>query len=789
MVTGSTGGDYDYIHKPQKTENNSNEINIEKMKNIKLDENYYLVSKAVNSNATVEVAKKTNHIFVVDVSYSMYNDLPKIKTQLKNKLSNIMKEGDTISIVWFSGKNDSGILKEEVEVKSLTTLSDLNDAIDRWLRPVGLTAFLKPLQLITGLIDRVKKNRPNSLFSMIFLTDGYNNDCPWDEVVKTLKSLENNIASATFVEYGYYADTRRLTEMASLIGGEKISCDGFEEFEPVFDNKISSSVGGGKKTLVEIKDSYLYDFAFSVSNGSILLYNIVDNKILVGSNIKEVYFFSKEQVSTNPVTADEPLAVEALYAAIYVLSDKLMNEDAEKVFYSLGDNHHYAMLANAYGKQKLNAFKNAIKECVTDESKRFPDGRDTINFVSDNAYCFMNLIEDLGNLDNCVFYPNHPDFIYNRIGRKKVAVGSTLTDVDKKRLSEAKSVSEANEILKELEENKVDVKFVNSDPDRGYPLTDLVWNSSRANLSVRIYIDGKVELPKNKFNIDEVASFKYNTFTIVKDGILNVTELPINLSTEAIKLLDDNNVSYKVVPYYTPRNNHTVAPEVIVIDLTSIPIINRGMVKTISAKHLAELEWKLVKLKGDKKVYDYYKNQLFPKTSKSYADLLGEECAAWLKEIGVTDYNGFSPKVTSAESNDFYLSVNLDTKIKGLSSIPKVLNVLDKINTNKPLKLNEWVMSDALIKYKQQTEGDMYKSLSVEQQLGVLRTYLETKSKILNKQRRKVLQEIAEIKFALILSKKWFKEFKSFDENKLTLTLDGQVVDFTFDLSEKEEKI
>jgi len=121
---------------------------------VKLDENYYLISQEVNSTATVEVAKKTNHIFVVDVSGSMSGDLPLIRTQLKNKLSNLMKEGDTISIVWFSGNRDAGILKEEVEVKSLKTLTDLHDAIDRWLRPIGLTAFQKPLELTKELIGR-----------------------------------------------------------------------------------------------------------------------------------------------------------------------------------------------------------------------------------------------------------------------------------------------------------------------------------------------------------------------------------------------------------------------------------------------------------------------------------------------------------------------------------------------------------------------------------------------------------------------------------------------------------
>jgi hypothetical protein len=51
------------------------------------------------------------------------------------------------------------------------------------------------------------------------------------------------------------------------------------------------------------------------------------------------------------------------------------------------------------------------------------------------------------------------------------------------------------------------------------------------------------------------------------------------------------------------------------------------------------------------------------------------------------------------------------------------------------------------------------------------------------------MQEIAQIKFSLILSKKWFKEFKTFDENTLNLKLDGQDLAFTFDLSEKEVKI
>lgn len=756
-------------------------------KNVKLNENYFLTTQEVNSDVTVEVAKKTNHIFVVDVSYSMWQDLPLIKKQLKNKLSDVMRDGDTISIVWFSGSRDCGVLKEEVEVKSLKTLSDLNDAIDKWLRPVGCTAFQRPLQLVHDIIGRITTNRPDSIFSMIFLTDGYNNDCPWNEVISSLSVLENELASATFVEYGYYADSRRITEMASLIGAEKVSCDGFDEFEPVFDSKLSNEILGGKKTVVEITDGYLYDFAFSVGkDGSVLLYNINDGEILVNSSVKEIHFFSPSAIGVADIDQDT-----ALYAAIYVLSDKLLNEDAEKIFYALGDQYFYQMLVNAFGKQKLNAFKTAIKECVANTSKRFPEGgRVQIQAVPDDAYCLMNLIEDLGNAEGCLFYPNNKEFNYNRIGRKKVAVGSTITDADKKRLAEAKNVEELAKITAELAENKVDVKFVNSNPERGYALTDLVWNESRANLSVRIYIKGEAVLPENTFGIDKINSFKYNTFTLVKDGIVNVKKLPVLWSLELEELLVKNGVEFTMdAVLYNAHIEGTTYGRTMVIDLTSIPIVNRGMVQTVSAMELAKQQWNLKKLQGDKKVYDFYKKQLFPKTSKNFVDLVGQEATDWLKEVGITDFNGFNPKVTSAEATDFYMSVVLDTKIKGLSSLPKVDDVLKKIESGAKLKLSEFVMSDAIKKYHEQLNSDMYKSLGEEQQKGVLKTYLETKSAILNKQRRKVLQDIAEIKFSLILSKKWFTEFNSFDENKLNVNFDGQDLDFTFVLAEKEEKI
>jgi hypothetical protein len=741
---------------------------------MKLDENYFLVSQEVNPNATVEVVKSINHLIIVDVSGSMSYDLPEIRKNLKNKISSLVKENDTVSIIWFSGRNDAGILKEEVQVNSLKQLNDLNDAIDRFLKPIGLTAFAKPLELADEIIERISKNNPNSAFSLIFMSDGYNNDVPWESVTKALKQISPKLSSSVIVEYGWYADSRRLTEMSGILGGEKISCSGFEEYDVVIGKSFGKTLSGGKKVIVDIADSYLYDFAFSIgADGSVLVYNIDDNKVTVGNDVKEIHFFSPKAVGSSLNGTDT-----ALYAAIFILSDRLLSDDAERVFYALGDNHYYKMLANAFGKQKLNAFKTAIKDCVADAAKRFVDGRGAIQKVDDNAYCLMNLIEELGNIDGCLFYPNHPDFVYNRIGRKRVARGENLSEADKKRLSEAKNVEELNKITEELKQKNVEVKFTNTNPDRGYAMTDLVWNEKRANLSIRIRIDGEASLPENKFKVDKIATYKYNTFTLVKDGIVNVDKLPVSYTNELYNII------------MTKGLNADMSKDgIIVLNLSTLPIVNRGMVKSISAKGLAIQEWELQKFQADKKVYDYYRKSLFPKESKSFVEMLGQECADWLKEVGITDYNGFAPLTDAEEATDFYMSVNLETKIKGLSSLPKVEDVVAKLKDGKPLKLGELIMSDAVKKYQAQLESDIYKTLSEEQQKGVLKTYLITKSDILNKNRRKALQEIAEIKFALILSKKWFTEFKTFEENKLSIKLDGQDLEFTFDLSEKEEKI
>ncbi len=771
------------------------------IKNLKISDDFYLIEKELfdNSNVTKAILPvSTNFIFCIDVSGSMGSDLRLLRANLKNKLPSLIKENDTLTLIWFSGKNQSGILKEEIEVKSLTTLQDLNNLIDRFLQPIGLTAFTKPLELTKQVIDRIKINRPNTVFSLIFLSDGYNNDDSWSNVQKAMIELRDHVNSTTIVEYRQYADSNRLNEMAETLGGDKILAEDFDEYEVILSNKLSKVNVDSKKIKVKLEGDLKFKFAFTITDDNEIIYFSVDqdNEILVNSNLKSVYYFSNDELSNKILNIPNNDFNKLLYASIYALTDKLHNLEVELLYKVLGDVYTYDIFVNSFGKQKLNQYKSIIKECFLDESKRFIKGYSNNLVLDENAYCVLDLINDLSSSGDNLFYPHHEDFNYNRIGRKKqlktIDNNNEISDDIKLKLSEITDIVELKNYINSLstQEKLEDLKFEYYDKNKGYKVQDLVWNETKANLSVTIKYDGYIMLPKNDFGIEKVDTFIFRAYTIIKNGSLNLTKLPMSLNQETfIKLLGLGLI--KTTNDVDVDNDIWSENKIITIDFNSLPIINRSMVKDISAIELGKLEWELLKLQGDKKVYDYYEKLLFPRVSVGFKELYGEEGENYLKSLGITSFNGYAPKTELAESVDFYIGVTFETKISGYSSLPKVIDVENKLKTdiNTKLKPAEELLKPAILDYFDQTNSKIYLAQDKESQEKILKVWLsdiKTQS-VLNK--RKIMQEISKIKFSLILGKKWFFEFNSLDDNELEIDCDGKLVKFKFVLGEEEIKI
>jgi hypothetical protein len=267
----------------------------------RINNKLWLVKHDVNTTqAKVTTADiPTNHVAVIDCSGSMSSDLPKIRQQLKSKLKSLVKEHDTVSIVWFSGKGQYGTLLEGEEIATLADLKGVSDKIDRWLKPIGMTGFKEPLEEVAALVGRV--SRHGNPFSMLFLTDGCDNQWPRDQILKALDKAVGGLAASTFIEYGYCADRPLLTQMAERAGGTLIFAQDFAKYDAAFTASVAKRPQG-KRVEVNIgKCEVVGGFAWALADGDLLTFAVEPSKTGAGvvkapENVGSIWWLSPSAV-------------------------------------------------------------------------------------------------------------------------------------------------------------------------------------------------------------------------------------------------------------------------------------------------------------------------------------------------------------------------------------------------------------------------------------------------------------------------------------------------------------
>jgi|WetSurMetagenome_2_1015567.scaffolds.fasta_scaffold13738_7 hypothetical protein len=263
----------------------------------KVSDSLYLVCNPVSKSEPAKLVEvPTNHVVIIDCSGSMSCDLPNIRTQLKQKLPKLLRAKDTISIIWFSGRNQCGILLEAEKVAGLEDLKAVEDAIDRWLRPVCLTGFKEPLELAATLIAKLKTTVPGNVSSLFFISDGCDNCSSRTDVLKVVENLAPMLSSATFVEYGYYADRPLLTQMAQTAGGALIFAEDFPRYAPSFEAVMQRKVSGASKISVKISGEVVGGFAFAMVDGDLLTFSLDSGVVQVPEDLPEIWYASSSSV-------------------------------------------------------------------------------------------------------------------------------------------------------------------------------------------------------------------------------------------------------------------------------------------------------------------------------------------------------------------------------------------------------------------------------------------------------------------------------------------------------------
>lgn len=750
------------------------------------------------------VETPTNHIAVIDCSGSMSYELPKIREQLKKKLPKLLKDGDTFSMIWFSGRGEFGALIEAEPVATLADLNDVNKAIDRWMRPVGLTGFKEPIAEVEQLVARVGKKNKNP-FALFFMSDGCDNQWNRADILKVVEKTAGVLASATFVEYGYYADRPLLAAMAEKAGGTHIHADAFDKYEPVFEAAMQKRPMGGKRIEIEVGGDPIGGFAFVPADGEITTYDVSAGTGAVPEDTDVIYYLSPVVVgkaSAGTIASDAAECAKhptknaappvcAAYAAMSLFAVRMKPEVVYPILKATGDVRFINAFSICFGKQKYSEFMDEAKRAAFVPQARFIDGRDPNKVPADDAFTVLDLLRILADDASTRLLLHHPEFKYSRISRGRVDADENLTADEQLQVEVIRTAMAGEKNAKKLKELQTQIdtilaakrdalKFVADEAPDGYPISNLTYNECSPNISVLVKKTGKVDLSARPDHAQwkiptEFKTHIWRNYAIVSHGLVNVEYLPVKISGK----VHDELVKNRVELLHSKMDAKTGEVET-VINVKPLPIINRKMVKAVSAKDIITMEWQLLQARAAQKVYKAYQDELFPGVKlKGFTDLYTEPGAAWLKDQGLTS-NGFSPKSVQAESKDFIMGKELEIKLKGCSTLASVKAVREKIAGKKKLNPCDQFMSNAIDEVddfiKKNPKNLHEKWLTGQTQAQIAKT-------------RGLIYQTSQIKFGIIVGQVWFQEWKSLDENTMTVKLDGQDVIGTCELREIEIKI
>lgn len=707
---------------------------------------YSVISE--NLEPAVETHEPIHNIFCCDISGSMWDELPQMRTQLKNRISSIVGEDDTITIIAFAGTGDCFVLKEKVHVNNLTELKELHDAIDKYLRPMGCTDFVEPCKASAKIMA------DEGYYNWVFLSDGGHNESSFSHVISALKKIQSKVNQATVIEYGYYADSDRLSEMAELLSGSKIMAADFDAYSPIMESVFTGGSCVMKNEFVMPFDSskYLVTPLFMYVNpvtGNVHVAAEQDGVVQIPTNVSTFYSISHRVIGTDMINQkmSDPTA---LYAVAYVLADKLEYDLAEDVLNSTGDTKFIELYQGSFGKQKLFQFQNQLLEAVTDPAKR---GKIDPDFKpSDNNYCVVDFFNDLVDNAGNLIKITDPAFSYKRTSAK-TEDKIVLTDEEQEALKSAKTAADIEKIMNKAKERKVKMTMVN----KGYPITDFVWNEDRANLSGLFNIAVDLELPANNFGITKVKSFVWRNYTIIKDGIVNITKLPMTLTKETYNILKQHS-GVKLADVVESANGVDC-----IVDISALPVINKRKVKGCTRAAMTKLALALNDCKFTLKYLGYLK-KAFAKDVELLDESSGftKEQAEYLATLGITA-KGYSPAQSTVKDGDFYMATSLNSTFKSFSSVPKIEDVFKKLEANKSLTVSEQYMNGVIENVKKCVltgvkEGTPAYEAAVNQAFADV-----------TEDKRKLQAQLAQMKFAMLVARKWFADAKDYDDNMDTI--------------------
>jgi hypothetical protein len=686
----------------------------------------------------------TNHLWIYDRSGSMSWALPELTKQLID-LSKKLPKGDSLSLGWFSSEGgEFNWVFKGFRIVDDADYKMLEAAIKKNSHSIGCTCFSE----ILNDTDTVIKDLTviSKTFSLHFFTDGYpvvsNYQKEVGNIFSAIKKIKGRINTAMFVGYGSFYNKELMAQMAEKLGALLIHSSMIPEYSESITKLMKLTENQEPKEEVEtlVKSPLAI---FTVTDQGVMIYSIdEDGKVYINpqqGTSTYVYYVSTEkpnkkswdkvEVSSLNFGESSDRLSKALYASALVLTQQTKSDLALEILGKIGDKAIIDSLNNAFQVEEYGTVEGSINKALQDVSLRFASGRDQNYLPPPDAFCVFDVLNTLVDDKDAAFFPYHEKFKYDKIG-----VGTKTKDGFSK---------------------------FTADKTSKCPFANLTWHESHLNLSVLTKVTGTIELhdvnsitPKKLGFSSPYPTFVYRNFTFVKDGHTNIKVFYISSSEDSYKLFKNKGI---VVDDTFKKDG------IYGVDISKLPAINRKIAtgKT-SAKDLCKLVVKEQILKGQVKALKWLKDQEVGDETEKPVNLTDEQ-AQFLKENGIQVERGglYSPPTEKEDPKDFYMAKTFEINLAGLKSLPPVNKVMEKIAAKKPRTPVE-----ALIEKGIETWNSKKASLSDKKAKA---KWFEETLTACNKELKELRGDLQATKFAVILGKKWFDEFKSRDNCELTV--------------------
>ena len=382
---------------------------------IKIKPGMWMVAQrpAQQKTAIKQVELNTHHIFIIDCSGSMYSALNSIRRDMCNRLSTSLRPGDSVTLMWFSSRREYGVILEDYRINGAVNIEKARQLVNQHLVARGLTAFVDPLVEAQSLIGRVNTNNADMLHSLFFLTDGCDNQYSNGEIMKAVSALKDKVSSATMVEYGWYCNRKLMTAMAAEFGGTHQFSKDFQDYEPILNRQFSQKASV-KRSYMELQVPTSEDTAFTIDNGVIAMHKIEKGGVFLPVDDATVLFYFTDK---GPIKESSEMDVPAntlpveyvggLYAAMNVASKTLDVDRMADLLRYVGDARLISQSANTFGTQKITELETEFEAAALDEKMRYSLGYDPTLAPKEDAYCFMDMLDDLTSDPGNKWYPRH----------------------------------------------------------------------------------------------------------------------------------------------------------------------------------------------------------------------------------------------------------------------------------------------------------------------------------------------------------------------------------------------